>query len=419
MSTAFAPIDAATITSLNKGEEAALETIFRTHYEVLLERALERLKDEKLAAPRLVTAVVRELWEERQGFHSSAEIEGFINEEMRQRARAVRSRMAAVHRFEKTEGVKAHEGHAPPTADQMWQEIVTALHQPVVDPATAAKTRRAHLAHEAAGHIAQVAKPRGWRTPAILVAVGALALWGGYTWASKASKSSVITMLLAASDAPQVVTRPGQLGTFSLADSSIVRLGADTKIVRVANFGKEYRSATVTGTAAINVGTGSALPFEMRLGEASITATAGEFAVRDYANEPARYVQARSDGIAVALPSGARTLKAGETLVLARDSTMRDATADEATMAFGWLDGKLVLKEVAVRDAMQALYRWYALDIAIRDSSLFERTVSLDVPIESSQAAIAGMESGAQLKFEWVDTRMTFRDAVAPARRAR
>lgn len=413
MSAAFAPIDAATITSLNKGDEAALETIFRTHYDVLLERALERLKDEKPAAPRLVAAVVRELWEEREGFHSSAEIEGFINEELRQRARAVRSRMAAVHRFEKTEGVKAHEGHAPPTADQLWKEIATALHQPAVDPATAAKRRREHVAHEAAGHIAQVAKPRNWRTPAILVVVGALALWGGYTWASKASKSSVITMMLAATDAPQVVTRPGQLANFPLADSSLVRLGADSKIIRVANFGREYRSATVTGTAAITVGAGSTLPFEMRLGEASITATGGEFAVRDYANEPARYVQARSDGIAVTLPSGARTLKAGETLVLGRDSTMTDATPDQAATAFGWLDGKLVLKGVTVRDAMAALYRWYALDIAIRDSTLFERTVSLDVPIESSQAAIAAMESAGGLKFEWVDTRMTFKDARA------
>jgi ferric-dicitrate binding protein FerR (iron transport regulator) len=414
MSTAFAPIDAATIASLNKGDEAALETIFRTHYDVLLERALERLKDEKPAAPRLVAAVIRELWEEREGFHSTTEIEGFINEELRQRARAVRSRMAAVHRFEKTEGVKAHEAHAPPSADQLWKEIASALHQPMVDPAVAAKKRREHLAHEAAGHIAQVAKPRNWRTPAILVAVGALALWGGYTWASKASKSSVITMMLAASDAPQVVTRPGQLGNFALGDSSIVRLGADTKIIRVANFGREYRSATVTGTAAINVGSGSTLPFEMRIGEASITATGGEFAVRDYANEPARYVQARSDGIAVTLPTGARTLKAGETLVITRDSTMRDATADEAAFAFGWLDGKLVLKEVPVRDAMQALYRWYGLDIAVRDSVVLDRPVSLDVPIESSQMAIAALETAGELKFEWVDTRMTFKDARRP-----
>jgi ferric-dicitrate binding protein FerR (iron transport regulator) len=413
MSTAFAPIDAATITSLNKGEEAALERIFRTHYDVLLERALERLKDEKLAAPRLVAAVTRELWEEREGFHSSAEIEGFLNEELRHRARAVRSRMAAVHRFEKTEGVKAPEGHAAPTADQLWAEIAKAMHQPIADPAAVAKRRREHVAHEAAGHIAGVAKPRNWKTPALLIAVGAIALWGGYVWAARTSKASVITQMLAASDAPQVTTRPGQLATFALPDSSIVRLAAESRLVRVANIGREYRTAMVTGSAAITVGSASALPFEMRLGEASITATAGEFAVRDFANESMRFVQARSDGIVVRLPSGERTLKSGETLALGRDSTMTDATAEQAAMAFGWLDGKLILRTATVRDALAALYRWYGLDISIRDSTLYDRTVSLDVPIESSQAAIAAVESGAQLKFEWVDTRMTFKDAGA------
>lgn len=412
MPTPFAPIDAETITALNKGDEKALERIFRTHYDVLLERALERLSDEKAAAPRLVAAVVRELWEERAGFHSTAEIEGFVNEELRNRARAVRSRMAAVHRFEKTEGVKAHEAHAAPTADRLWTEILTVLHQPVVDPAVAAKARREHLAHEAAGHIAGVAKPFNWKMATTLTIVGAIVVVVGYNYVQKASESSLVTTLLASTDAPQVTSRPGQLGTFALADSSIVRLGADSRIIRVKDFGKEYRSAIASGSVAITVGSGSALPLEVRLGEASVTASGGEFAVRDYGDESVRYVQARSDGVAVRLPSGERTLRAGETVVLGRDSTMRDATADEAATAFGWLDGKLVVKAVPVRDALKAMYRWYGIDLGVRDSTLLDRTVSLDVPIESSQAAIAAMETGANLKFEWVNDRMMFKDAA-------
>ncbi len=412
MSTPFAPIDADTITALNKGDEKALERIFRSHYDVLLERALERLSDEKAAAPRLVAAVVREVWQERAGFKSSAELEGFINEELRNRARAVRSRMAAVHRFEKTEGVKAHETHAAPGADQLWGEILAVLHQPVVDPAVAAKARREHLAHEAAGHIAGVAKPFNWKMATVLTVVGAVVLYFGYNKVMSSSKSSLVTTLLAATDAPTVNSRPGQLGTFTLADSSIVRLGADSRIVRVKDFGKEYRSLVATGSVAITVGAGSQLPLEARLGEAAVTATGGEFAVRDYADEAVRYVQARSDGIAVKLAETGRTLKAGETVVLGRDGTLRDATADEAAVAFGWLDGKLVVKAVPVSDAIKAMYRWYGIDLGVRDSSLLQRTVSLDVPIESSQMAIAAMESGANLKFEWVNNRMMFKDAA-------
>ncbi len=414
MSTAFPEIDAATIASLNKGDEAALEKILRSHYDVLMERANERLKDEKAAAPRLVAAVVRALWDERDGVHTSAEIEGFVNEEFRQRARAIRSRMAAVHRFEKSEGVAAHAPHAAPTADQMWNEIVTALHQPVVDPATAAKQRREHAAHGAAEHIAHVTGPRNWRVPAILTLVGALCLWGGYTWASKASKVSVITQMLAETDAPTVNTRPGQLGSVSLADSSRARLGADSKIVMVKGFGREYRSALVSGTAAITVASGNALPLEIRLGEVSVTAADGELAVRDFADEPARFVQAKGEGVQVKAGESSRSLKAGETVAITRDGALRDATADEAAQAFGWLDGKLVLRDVTVRDAMQDLYRWYGLDIAMRDTLTLDRKVTLEATLESTKEVIAAMEASGQLKFEWVENRMTFKDGAKP-----
>src|SRR5690606_30928526 len=101
MSATFAPIDQATISALNAGGERALEQIFREHYDWILERAYERLKGENAAAPKLIVNTVRELWEERDGFHSSAEIEAFFNEEFRHRSRAIRARMTAVHRFEK------------------------------------------------------------------------------------------------------------------------------------------------------------------------------------------------------------------------------------------------------------------------------------------------------------------------------
>lgn len=407
----FAPIDAATIAALHAGSEQALETIFRSHYDVLLERAAERLGDEKPAAPRLVIAVMRELWTQRAALKTSAEIEGFCNEEFRNRARAVRSRMAAVHRFEKTEGVKV-EAHATPTADQAWKDLVAALHQPAVDPETAAARRREHAKHDAAEHIAHVAERRSWKGPAVLIVLAVILVGAGYIWATNASKTSYVTQLLSASDAPNVVSRPGQLGAFALADSSQVRLGADSRLVRVANFGRDYRSASIVGTAAITVGAGSTLPLEVRLGDASITATAGEIAVRDFADEPSRYVQARGGDLAVQVGETERALKAGETIALGRDGTVRDATADEAAAAFGWLDGKLVLKDVTVRDAMKALYRWYALDIAMQDSVTLDRTLSLDVPLESSQLAIAAMETGAQLKFEWMGQRMSFKDAA-------
>jgi ferric-dicitrate binding protein FerR (iron transport regulator) len=151
----------------------------------------------------------------------------------------------------------------------------------------------------------------------------------------------------------------------------------------------------------------------MRLGEFSVRASTGVFAVRDYNDENARYARAIEGDLELSGPGVSRTLKPGEAVVIGRDSTVRDATADESAFAFAWMDGKLVLHDATMRDVRSQLFRWYAVDIALADSSLLDRTVTLDVPLESSQAAITVIESLANLKFDWADRQMIFRDAAA------
>ncbi|MFN0098316.1 MAG: FecR domain-containing protein [Gemmatimonadaceae bacterium] len=417
MTAPFTPLDAATVAAIVAGDERAFEQMFRSHYPNLHERAVARLQDEPHAAPRLVVAAMRALWDEREGFHSSGEMEGFLNEELRHRARAIRARMAAVHRFEKNEGVTEHAHHAPPTVDQLWTELKTAIHTTPMDAATAAKHRREHAAHGAAEHIAHVAAPRSWRNAVIMSVLGAILLGAGYVWASRASQSSVVTAMLAASDAASVVTRAGQLGSVTLADGSVARLAADTRLIAVPRFGQEYRTATTSGSAAITVAADKPMPLEMRLGAFSVRASGGVFAVRDYNDELVRYARAIEGDLELNGPGVTRTLKPGEAVVIGRDSTVRDATADESAFAFAWLDGKLILQNSAMRDVRSQLFRWYAVDIAIPDSALLDRSLSLDVPLESSQAAITAIESLADLKFEWDDRQMVFRDARRPARR--
>lgn len=412
MSLPFTPIDPATITSLNGGDERALERIFRDHYDVLLERAAERLKGDPAAAPRLVASTIRELWEEREGFRSSNEIEGFLNEELRQRARSARARMAAVHRFEKNEGVAPAIPHERPTADSVWKEIATVLHTPGVDRETRRKQQREHAAHEAAEHIAHVAAPRSWRTPVILSVVGGLGLLGGYFWAARASERSVISQQLAEADASAISTRAGQIGSLTLADGSQARLGAESRLVVVPRFGHEYRTAAATGSVALTVAAGNARPLELRIADLAVMAESGEFAVRDFGDENARYVRAISGTAALSGPFGSRDLVAGETIVVGRDETVRVATADEAAHAFSWLDGQFVLRDETVGHAVEQLWRWYGLDIAVKDSAALARRLSINVPLESSQAAIAAIEGGAQLKFAWEEGKMTFRDAA-------
>ncbi len=417
MSSTFAPIDAATISALNAGGERALEQIFREHYPWILEKALERLKGENAAAPRLISATVRELWEERDGFHSSAEVEAFFNEELRHRARAIRARMTAVHRFEKAEGVHIAPPTSAPTADQVWADIAAELHKPQVDAATAAKRRREHRSHEVAEHIQTVTERGNWKTPLIVALVATVVALGGFYVMGQKSRADVINQMLGSADAQQVHTRAGQLGSVTLGDNSTARLGPETHLVIVDQFGSEYRTLTVAGTAVFNVAGGNSQEFEARIGDASVVSTGGVFTVRDYADEAMRFVRADSGSLRVRAGSAERTLAAGEVIAIDRTGAVSTPEATIATQELAWTADRLVIRDITLGDAVQRLWRWYGMDITVADSTLAMRNISLDVPLESSQAAIAAIEGAAEVRFQWVDGKMTFQAARPAARR--
>lgn len=417
MSSSFSPIDPATISALNAGGEQALEQILREHYPWLLERAIERLKGERSAAPRLIASTVRELWDERDGFHTSAELEAFFNEELRHRARAVRARLAAVHRFEKAEGVKVAAPAEPPTADQLWKEIAATLHEPVVDQAAAAKRRREHSSHELAEHISGATKGGNWKGALAMVAAATVVVLAGAWWMSQKSRASVVNELLGSAQAQNVTTRTGQTGRFTLSDSSTVLIGPESRIVYVPRFGSVYRALTVSGSASFGVTSGASSSFEARLGDVAVQSDGGAFSVRDYVDESFRLIRSTEGTLTVHVGDVDHSLAAGEALYVDREGGARAATEDEVLQGFAWTDGQLVLRDVSVAAAAKALGRWYGLEVFVADSAARERTLSISVPLESSQAAIAAIESAGLVKFGWVSGKMVFEPAPAPRRR--
>jgi ferric-dicitrate binding protein FerR (iron transport regulator) len=412
MSSSFRIVDAATIAGLNAASEQALEKIFRDNYAWLLDTALVRLKGENAAAPKMLVAIMREFWEERDGFHSSAEIEAFFNEEFRHRARAVRARMASVHRFEKVEGVHNPPVHAAPSMDAIWNELATEIHKPVVDAATVAKRRREASAHGVAEHINTVTKRGNWKTPAIIATIATVVALAGAAWFSQRSRAEVITQMLGSADAQTLDARAGQIGSVTLGDKSVARIGPESRLTIVKGFGGEYRTLRVNGTASFAVASGGALPFDARLGEVAVTATGGGFTVRDFADENIRMVRVDSGEAVVTVAGNSTTLKAGEALVIDRAGTTSTPDAALVSQELSWTTARLVLNNQPLKDVLQALWRWYGMDVAVLDSTKLESPISIDVELGSTQDAIGAIETAADLKFEWVAGKMTFQSKV-------
>lgn len=420
MPASFPPIDAATLTALNNGDETALERIFRSHYDALLANAREQLKDDAPAAPRLVMATVRELWENRASFKSGTEVTGFLNEEIRHRAKAARARLAAVHRFEKSEKVQSVQHQEVPTADAMWADIVAALHQPPIDAETSSRNRREHAKHEAASHIARVAEPRAWKGPLALGLVAAAIGVFAFVYIGKASRDSVITQMLEAEESKAIATLGGQRGSLSLADGSAVRLGAESRIVTVPQFGKKYRTARLTGSVEVTVAAGNPVPLQAIVGGVTAELGAGVLTVRHYAEDvgfPGTMVRVEGGEAQIRTAAATRTLAAGESVVLDSTGTLRDATAEEAARAFAWTVDELVLADVTVADALKHYRRWYGIDVGLDDPALGERRVSVIAPLASDGAAVTALAEQGQLEARWVEKRRVLYDAPPAGRR--
>jgi ferric-dicitrate binding protein FerR (iron transport regulator) len=90
---------------------------------------------------------------------------------------------------------------------------------------------------------------------------------------------------------------------------------------------------------------------------------------------------------------------------------LRDATEEEATQAFAWTEGRLILRDATVGTVTEGLWRWYGMQVGTPDSAVAARRLSVNVPLESSQQALAAVEGGASVRFAWEDGKMVFRSA--------
>ena len=414
------PIDPEALAGLRRGEEGALERLFRDQYDTLTAEAKTVLGDDTLAA-LTVERVFMRTWKERERMQTPTELATFLHQTVHETAVQKQSRRAGLHHLDAHGHAHTSAGHVRerPTVDAAWSQVALALHATPADAQAAAREQVLHSRHEAAAHIAATARPYAWVRPTAFTILVAVFLLGLGWWVTRATEGSAIDAAIAATDSRVLETRRGQLADLTLRDGSTARIAAESKLRLPKAFGNQMRALRLEGSATFTVSPGKEAAFHVRTPNATIKATGTVFSARAYPAEDVVTVRVREGQVTVSAKGKERAVAAGGALAVDRDGTMKEPSAAELDEALGWADGYFVANGRSLREVLPMLTRWYSLDVFLKDTTLFGRRVTMRARLDSKADAITALESSAGLVFGYEGTTMVLTDtSVAPRKAA-
>jgi len=413
------PLDDALVAGFQNGDEHAFEQLVHARFDVLTEKARQKLGDDALGAPRVAISALLGAWQARSRVTTAQAIDEFLDETVPHLCADELRRRAALHRFEKHEGVHAHASGRPAmTASQAWDDIAQRLHVSDEDVAAHREESRRIARRHAREHVDTVASRR---VPMGAIITGgallAVAL-GVMRYMDRGSAELALTRALEATDVRTLRSSPGQRGTVTLRDESSAQMGAASALRIPREFGTSVRGLVLDGAARFIVSPGGSQPFQVRAKGSAVVATGTDFVVRGYEDEADLLVLVREGSVRVHARAGegaSRPLSAGEAVAVTAEGAFRALTPREVDLAFSWVDGALRLEDVSVDEALRTLRRWLALEATLADAALGERRLSATLSLESDAAALDAIVQAARLVVTYDGQARILRDVNDPA----
>lgn len=179
-------------------------------------------------------------------------------------------------------------------------------------------------------------------------------------WGTSRTPSQVLSNALMAYS-----TGAGQRSTIELADGTRVLLNVDTRVRIPENFSSGNRTVHLTGEAYFQVVHAAGNPFVVESGNTRTTVLGTEFGVRAYEDSPVR-VAVQSGKVSV----NSTPLNSSEVAEVNADGEVLVSHEPTLDSYLGFINGKMILRDIPLRDAILDLNRWYDVDIRLNHTEL-------------------------------------------------
>ncbi len=181
-------------------------------------------------------------------------------------------------------------------------------------------------------------------------------------------------------------TRKAQRADMYLSDGTHVILNVDSRLHVPVTYGQGARTVSLEGEAFFDVVHDSTRPFKV-LTKAGVAEDIGtSFVVSSYAEDRGIRVAVTSGEVALRRDSSAARvahLKRGEAGVIDGSGNVAVRRSINIENELAWTTGRLVFTRTPLREALPKMSRWFDVEIALGDSALASRSITVSFKNQS------------------------------------
>jgi transmembrane sensor len=208
-------------------------------------------------------------------------------------------------------------------------------------------------------------------------------------------------------------TAPAERAMFRLPDGTRVMLGVASTLRYPAGFTDGPRQVSLDGEAYFDVVYQQDRPFIVRAGDLVAEDLGTQFTMRAYPDDAGARVVVREGRVAIraaATSAPKRVIAPGQ---LGRLRAGQQPTVEAADTAdyFAWTQGRLVLDQVPLREALPQLGRWFDLDFRLADSTLARVPLSATLKTQPTTEVLNNLAASLGMRQRQVGRTVTLYSA--------